>query len=856
MLTARERHGAIEDVLADLGYSATHREQHFPTWTGTELLHPDLVAFGRAQPRDMTTATVTCVLADTESGVDEGVRAARALATPAMVVADPGHLTIYSVRRTAIEAVHEQDYATRGLTADRLRPELAPDALLAAKRASRQLTLFPTDVSLFGDARRHSSAHLAGRVEEALALARSLLPKETPATERYRLVIGAIAALMVRDKLALGPMTGPALMESARLRFPAYFGWLDDVSATEYRALDALITDLEQGLDYRGLDPAIVSDVYERAVIDRTTRKEFGVFYTPPELARRIATVLPFEEVPPEDRVVVDLACGSGTLLLAAQDRLLAAVPAHVAFDEAHKYVTRHLFGFDQDPFAVEIARLSLLLNALPIGNDWRVEQRSAAQGLPVDIPEPRFVISNPPWDLEWSDEGRRLQIADAFVRLALDDVAAGGYVALVLPASFLESRASRTTRRRAIERAAITEVWRLPEDAFRLSRIDSVVLMLKKHGKQRDYLFRRALPRDGWQHRLFVEGKADAQRLVGPAQLNADELAFHGALDDFRARRDFARLEDVAHIQTGPVPTPGYDDRLRAGGKYQWLRKAGSLKLFADVGALQLEPTDYPRGFNWRQQSSAWIYKEPKVLVSAVRTTSNPWRLRIGVDGRGVIPRQSLHLVVPKLGEPATVPALAALLASSLAAYWVDTHSMSRSIRVAVLKALPIPSDAASWRQLDTIGRRCVESAKDGDDVPDVLIREIEDIVAEIYGLGELRAEIERYLAGFEGPEGRVRFSAARPEGDTALAPPLRRYFGTVLEVDDQRLRVWIPGLSGPEGTWMSLPARAFWALCREGATFEMNLVNGKLEDATFRLQTHSYEEVDELVGPLLPKS
>jgi predicted RNA methylase len=773
-----------------------------------------------------------------------------------MVVAAPEQLTIYSIRRTDVEAVHEQDYAQRGLTSDRLRPELAPDTLLAAKRASRQLTLFPMDVSLLADARRHSSEQLASRVEEALALARSLLPEGTSARERYRLVVGAIAALMVRDKLALGRLTGPALMESARVRFPAYFGWLDSVSAVEFDALDALINDLEQGLDYRGLDPAIVSDVYERAVIDHTTRKEFGVFYTPPELARRMAAVLPFEEVPPEERVVVDLACGSGTLLLAAQDRLLAAVPAEVDFDEAHTYVTRHLFGFDQDAFAVEIARLSLLLNALPIGNDWRVEQRDAIEGLPADVPEPRFVISNPPWDLEWSSEGRRLQIADEFVRIALDDVSDGGHVALVLPASFLESRTSRKARRLALGRAAVTEVWRLPEDTFRLSRIDAVVAILKKGTKQGRYLFRRALPRSGWQQRFFVEGKADTQRLVSASNVDADDLAFHGPLDGLPHLLDLPHLDGLAHIQTGPVPTPGYDDRLRETGKYRWLRKAGSLKLFGDVGGQPLEPTHYPEGFNWRRKTSAWIYNEPKVLVSAVRTTSNPWRLRVGVDSLGVIPRQSLHLLVPKDGSPATVPALAALLASSVAACWVDTHSASRSIRVAVLKQFPAPTDRAHWRELDAVGRRCMHRAAEGLEVGDELIERIEEIVSTMYDLGPVRKELERYLAGFEGPEDRVRFPPAEPRRGKALAPVLSRYFGTVLEVQGPRLRLWIPGLTGPEGKWTALPDRAFAALCEEGTSFEVRLVDKDLKTADFRLQAHSYEDVDELATDLLPQA
>ena len=204
--------------------------------------------------------------------------------------------------------------------------DLFPDALLAAKYANRQLTFFPLDVNLLGSARDSSSATLASRVNGAVSEVQAALmpvvPKKKLMAATSRLVIGAVAALMVRDRLDRSDAEPSEVIEAASSEFQSYFSWVSDLSQLETNVLDEAIITLGHDINYRGLDPAIVSDVYEHAVIDTATRKRLGIFYTPPELARRIAAEVPFEELSPDNRVVVDPACGP-TLLLAAQNRLL-----------------------------------------------------------------------------------------------------------------------------------------------------------------------------------------------------------------------------------------------------------------------------------------------------------------------------------------------------------------------------------------------------------------------------------------------------------------------------------------------------------------------------------------------------
>ena len=173
------------------------------------------------------------------------------------------------------------------------------------------------------------------------------------------------------------------------------------------------------------------------------------------------------EEIAPPRRQVLDPACGSGTFLLAAYDRLRNIAPLDFILIEAHADTSKRLTGFDLDPLAVEVECLALLLNAMPAGNGWHVEQRDALdQTLPSTAVT--LVVSNPPWRDIRSDGGRRAQLADRFVDRMLQLLEPGGFLATILPGGWLSSATSRATRQRLEEQCSLFEFWRLPQARFR----------------------------------------------------------------------------------------------------------------------------------------------------------------------------------------------------------------------------------------------------------------------------------------------------------------------------------------------------------------------------------------------------
>ena len=236
---------------------------------------------------------------------------------------------------------------------------LNPDAIYRFKTAGVQLPLFPADVRLLGRSRDTSRSYLTELVERAMMTVKE---RRSGAADSLapRLVIAAIATLMIRDKLGGTLDENGSLVSTAQTKFPGYFDWIGQLDLPDRILLDEIIARLSSVVNFSSLEPAMVSDVYEEALVSPSQRRAQGTYYTPRSLARQMVEMVPVETLPPENRSILDPACGSGTLLLAGVDRLEQLQPLQMAPLSRHGYLIDHLRGYDQDPFAVEISKLPI----------------------------------------------------------------------------------------------------------------------------------------------------------------------------------------------------------------------------------------------------------------------------------------------------------------------------------------------------------------------------------------------------------------------------------------------------------------------------------------------------------------
>jgi hypothetical protein len=285
------------EMLSFAGYGDDAIDPDYPVWLGPDVgvTTADLVAFGRTAPKDMSTAVITVG----QGSVGDTDAIARAIATPYFLIADERQVDLWVTEPT--QPVRWREALTH-VDVQELESWLRPNAALMTKVGLRQLPLFHVPVDLLATARSDSADRLGPLVTAALRGARESLteisqPGEaTQQTVRRhhraaaRLVVGALTVLVMRDR---GPnrnahrlLGTEPLIRRVVDEHPAAFGWWGQASTIERSVLATLVERLGDHIDYQSLDPAILSQVYEEALVDDDDRKQLGIHYTPPRLAR------------------------------------------------------------------------------------------------------------------------------------------------------------------------------------------------------------------------------------------------------------------------------------------------------------------------------------------------------------------------------------------------------------------------------------------------------------------------------------------------------------------------------------------------------------------------------------------
>jgi hypothetical protein len=814
-----------------LGYDETLREEDFPVWQ--EDLLAEVACFAASERKDMETATMVAGTAAGDRARDRHFAVARALAAPICLLRTREGWDVFSVRagREPAKRLGDSSSPDRNPSLARF---LAPSVLLAAKREMEQLSLLEIDVALLDTARGAAGRELDKRVRRVIAGLLDTSADESAAEAAARVVVRALTALAARDKLTKDRSLASAFARIEELS-------PDHLQGSDRREVAALAEELGQGLNFATLDPALLGDVYERAVLIPARRLDLGAYYTPPELGRRMINHMPIEHVAPTERCFLDPSCGSGTLLLSANDRLMASLLDEPDDRRRHDYAAERLVGADNDPFAVELARLALFLQAMPYGNGYRVEQRDALVARDEESTA-TFTVSNPPWAFKRRD-GTREQIADQFLRRLVQRTRVGGFLSCVLPVSWLTDDTSRASRRWLRERADVFEVWRLPTRSFRSSVMaPCVVFAHVGRPSTSAYVFRNVW--NSGRDRFRDEGIADEVHMVALRDTQAPLTATW--LDDLPELRDAMSLRDVAEIRDG-APVANIN-RLDKNGPHRLLRRYGDVAPFGTVDESVLVRCRYPEDFSKRgDAASPHFYLQPKVLVSAISSVDVPWRLRAFLDPIGVIPRNSMYAVVPRERDDEALIAMLGVLSSAVASLWVAHGTTTRMVNARRLAGLPVPQ-RSTWPDLAEAARGVITAYVSGAPLEEA-VRELDDTVFSAYGLpSSSRRLVARAMAGHKAPEGVVRFPPLPPPKENGASPILRA--GAVVDVREGEVRLDVPGLTKSGGEWIETPPHLLGWLARAGATFDVLVSGNRLADARFQFQDDSWMSFEQVLS------
>ncbi|QEH35207.1 Type I restriction enzyme EcoKI M protein [Aquisphaera giovannonii] len=740
-----------------------------------------------------------------------------------------------------------------------------------------------------------------------------------------RIAIGLLAARILEDKGIFGSRDQQStdarkLLQEANDLADGFFGHLitGDLEKLDNTISSGIVDEMLRRIMAHLTGPASFSMVtaemlghlYENALrAQRRQGKDLelnGVYYTPLSLTRNVLARIPVEELPPRRRHALDMACGSGTFLLAASERLRSAFDANESESERSviEHLRRHVVGNDVDSVALHVAGLTYLLeHVIQTGSADDVPSPALwtkdALDLQVEnfgVSRPSIVVGNPPFGRAKNGD----QLANQFLSKALEILAPGGFLGMVMPGAFLKMMQRGgviASRRELLDTCNIMEVWEMPLGVVGLSAQQEtcVIIARKKENrsgltptlfnvtysrKQEAIRAQREHLRSTWTFMATgVAGRPSehwsqdttGRIIASPIDhvwQKIEPLRPISAICDHTVGI-YSHLEKTRFSRT---PTKGY---------YPYLRSQGRVSpYFVDEADWKQDPDhdhDYvdPDTSERPRHDKRYLILGPKLIVTSNTNRNTRIQVKAAFDDSQVFPEHNLYCLglftdssslqpwarelISKTDRRNLLLWLASILNSPLARAWVAMNSSPRSSALEVFMQLPLPRYDESLAKLV---ERTASYSRFSDDFNEISTR-INQEVLRTYGLSSAdEADLNLFLESLTEPWVESPKDAHLPQHRL-----YRRISGTVVAVDVLRQSVTLdlPRFSRKHRAPIVLALPRLlpgWAL-REGIEFTCAVpadcveVGELLSDPwilrDFRPLPYSYldeEELEELVN------
>ncbi len=749
------------------------------------------------QPFDARSA---CVAAFPSVGQDshDGALDRRLLGAPVLFAVGEDHFEVWRPGRD--EAARVQPPIPTGEIAGFIgqhKSELTPSRLYHAKSrgrlpdSDRQLPLF-VDPGVLLYAEAELGTRLTSGVVDAI---RELATGATQDLDwAFTAAFRLLAAKILKDKRVPGFIRADLSdVDRSLQRVEKHYSSQDPLAirnaSQRIRLLEAVRVFNQVG-DLRNLTTEALADVYEQALISADTRRIHGTHKTPAYLVDYIVWQLAdwINEIPIERLRVFEPACGHAPFLVSAM-RLLRTLELKTPRGEMSGFLRERLLGVETDPFALEIARLSLTVADEPNPDGWngvKCGDMFLGNDLETTARTSTVLLANPPYE---GDKAVRL------LQRTLPHLPIGAVFGVVVPATLLfsDKKGPKQLREWLVGHCQLGEVSLFPDGIFTFADHECTILL------------GRRLPDGAPAHSM----RTRLRRVREP-----DREAF---------QRDYkfttSRITPQSRFAERPEKElwiPEFDEEI-----WSWLKHLPKLATIADVSqgmqhkgkgksanaiTVQDKPfTGSVKGFD-RLKGRWWIHEHPRVRyfnidesvirrpgagldrVNQVLVNHSPigrgkWRLKPFIDRSRRVFASSLISVRP-VDQQLPLEYLWALCVSPIAQFYAYCFTLKRNIHTGILGSMPIPragdrdvmriSRKAKEYLHAASGRRTVlEQCGPSESSLATLLRELD---AEILRLYDLPAHAERILldqfAGEQRPGVPVKFASYYPQDFTADVP------------------------------------------------------------------------------------
>ncbi len=646
-----------------------------------------LAAFARTPP-SYRSAALAVVHSDGRRALDL-VNQHRALGAPLLFVIEQDEVTVWQVRSDAppraIERVSLADIAD---LFSRNRSTWHPDAIHRAKSLGTPGTGYQldfVDMGLLPAIEGEIHLKLDRLLVETLALSRKVPGgDQLDARVLFRVVFRLLAAKVLqdrRDPYADGWNANDLTSVLASIETYYSLGQIKSRAPAALPAIfDAAWQYLRAGISFSNISSDDLAFVYENTLVTPETRKLFGTHSTPRQVAEYVVQRLELHNHRPEDIRIYEPFAGAGVFLVSALRHLRDLLPVEWSDQQRHDFLIRHISGDEIDPFACEVATLSLILADYPNHNGWHIKEADlfADGALARRIGANNVIVCNPPFEAFNSADKARYTVARethskaiAALSAALDTKPLA--LGFVLPRSFILERQFAELRRRIESRYGSVEILKLPDGIFGASGIETCAVIARD-------------PRPSETGVIALRSTEVVER-DRSSFLKTGQITIH---------RDLTRaLDNPPQGQLWVPPLKDLWDYLQNHPKLgtmlkpslglQWTysqdramsesEKPGHRLGFANARHLQQFRPPQPKWLDFRpnklRRGGAHDWSKPKLIASATRLSWSAWRIGAFVDSKGLLCSQQflgLWPVVPHLARvisQATAPAF--LLAAAV---------------------------------------------------------------------------------------------------------------------------------------------------------------------------------------------
>ncbi len=672
------------------------------------------------------------------------------------------------------------------------RDEWTPDVIHRAKSIGRVDTNYQrdfVDIGLIPAIEGEIHTKLDRLIREAVADVRQVSDGQTMRL-LFRGVFRLLAAKILTDRQSARAQSWDAdNVADVLSAMGEYYALGKDTQiwpAHTLALLDPVWRAFRAGFSVANISADDLAYVYESTLVTPQARARFGTHSTPRHVADYILDRFRLWEFGAQPLNVYEPFAGAGVFLGSALRQMRDGLPHDWSDEQRHDLLIRHIGGAEIDPFACEVAKLSLILADYPNANGWKIEEKDllAKGALSVRLKGHDVILCNPPFEAFTAEERARYPDAHAIdgskavFALSTALQAKPKMLGFVVPNTMLVDRRYRAQRRAVEQLYRDIELVSLPDGVFNVSQLDTALLIARDlHEPGAAQRIRSSAVYDADKKRFAVDRTpSHVSEETRDTPTTADGTLWSPPLQHvWSTLRDFPHLGDLVHGHWGLrwhgklKETPRVFDvpgRDRVPGHMD----SSTLDQFVLHAPRYLDAG--PGAVRW---GHTYDWEAPKILANAGRLSRGYWRLAAAVDReRRRASQQFIAFWPVSNGADIDLDAVAALLNGPVVNAFLAEHSFDKRFRIRTLETAPVPKHIP--KELGELSRAYAAAARQADSRPEdlaQLLSAIDALTLEAYGLDtDLTRDL---IAAFGMNERPIRGALARRRSKKPLASASR---------------------------------------------------------------------------------